>query len=135
MIRYARARSLCARAGRAIAVMAQALASANTIAFRTKMLRLFIESLLGALDQVPHAPETDAMTSLRKSSGLCAGHTDDGHESVGRYRSRTARRSYSAACLPCPSRALSFLISSSAALAITVPGGKIASAPALVRAS
>ena len=37
---------------------------------------------------------------------------------------------YSAASL-CPSRALSLWISSSAASAITVPGGKIASAPAL----
>jgi hypothetical protein len=37
---------------------------------------------------------------------------------------------YSAASL-CPSRALSLWISSSAASEITVPGGKIASAPAL----
>ena len=42
---------------------------------------------------------------------------------------------YSAASLLCPSRALSLWISSSAASAITVPGGKIASAPALYSAS
>jgi len=41
-------------------------------------------------------------------------------------------RHYSAASL-WPSRALSLWISSSAASAITVPGGKIASAPALRR--
>jgi len=39
-------------------------------------------------------------------------------------------RNYSAASL-CPRRALSLWINSSAASAITVPGGKIASAPAL----
>ena len=39
-------------------------------------------------------------------------------------------RGYSAASL-CPSRAFNLWISSSAASAITVPGGKIASAPAL----
>jgi hypothetical protein len=45
-----------------------------------------------------------------------------------------AARSYSAASL-WPSRALSLWMSSSAASAITVPGGKIASAPALYSAS
>ena len=44
------------------------------------------------------------------------------------------RLSYSAASL-CPNLALSLWISSSAASAITVPGGKIASAPALYSAS
>ena len=42
---------------------------------------------------------------------------------------------YSAASLECPRRTLSLRTSSSAASAITVPGGKIASAPALVSAS
>jgi hypothetical protein len=42
---------------------------------------------------------------------------------------------YSAAARACPSRRLSAPISSSAASAITVPGGKIAAAPADRRAS
>ena len=42
---------------------------------------------------------------------------------------------YSAASLACPSRRLSDFTSSSAASAITVPGGKIASAPAFFSAS
>ena len=49
-------------------------------------------------------------------------------------RALARRVSYSAASL-WPSRALSLWISSSAASEITVPGGKIASAPALYNAS
>ena len=50
------------------------------------------------------------------------------------FRTRSGVNSFqyhSAASLLWPSRALSLLISSSAASEITVPGGKIASAPAL----
>jgi methylmalonyl-CoA mutase len=53
---------------------------------------------------------------------------------LGHSEAADPRRSYSAASL-WPSRALSLWISSSAASEITVPGGKIASAPAAYSAS
>ncbi len=69
----------------------------------------------------------------RCGSSEVTARTDCSEPSVSSFYNREESR-YSAASL-CPNLALSLWISSSAASEITVPGGKIASAPALYSAS
>src|SRR5262249_55470382 len=105
-----------------------------TLPFERGLLRFVHEALAQCVELKSHVAAEQRLR-IRQDCAVridTAGQRQRANCDRGRADTQSA---HSAASLPCPRRLLRVLSSFSAASAITVPGGKIASVPACISAS